>query len=104
MQFRQRFPPIPFKSEIQSPKETTNPTKDTNPEEQNSIVLIRVIRVIRGYSLAFVMLALAPIWADEPTREQQTNEIQKQIQQLNKKLEDLKQAKANAPAAPPGAI
>jgi photosystem II stability/assembly factor-like uncharacterized protein len=47
---------------------------------------------------------MAPLWADEPSREQQITDIQKQIQQLNKKLEDLKQAKANDPAAPPGAI
>src|SRR5262249_24661971 len=45
-----------------------------------------------------IMSAL-PLFADEPTREQQIVDIQKQIQQLNKKLEDLKQSKPNDPTA-----
>lgn len=54
-----------------------------------------------AFSLAVV---LSPLWADEPTREQQIADIQKQLQQLNKKLDDLKQTKTADPAAPTGGI
>jgi len=49
------------------------------------------------------MSGLTPVWADEPSREQQITEIQKQIQQLNKKLDDLKQTKPTDPAPPAAA-
>jgi photosystem II stability/assembly factor-like uncharacterized protein len=44
-------------------------------------------------------MSAMPLLADEPSREQQISEIQKQIQQLNKKLEDLKQTKSNDSSA-----
>ena len=53
---------------------------------------------------AFLMApAFQPLRADEPSREQQITDIQKQIDQLNKKLDDLKQTKSNDPAAKGGA-
>src|SRR5437899_1877607 len=54
---------------------------------------------------AFLMTpAFQPLRSDEPSREQQITDIQKQIDQLNKKLDDLKQTKSNDPAAKGGAI
>src|SRR5713101_1755225 len=104
MQLRERFRPTPRKFEIRNP--------DFQPRMKHGLntdfrpCLIRVSSVARISLLVLFLLALAvfPLWADEPTRDQQIVEIQKQIQQLNKKLEDLKQTKSNDPAAPPGAI
>jgi len=57
------------------------------------------------WTIAFSMTpAQSLLRADEPSREQQITEIQKQIQQLNKKLDDLKQTKPNDPAPTSGGI
>src|SRR5216683_3778636 len=109
MQLPRRIQPTPRKSKNPSSKfEIRNPDfqprmKHGQNTEKNPC-FIRVSSVARFFCFALIMLALAPVWADEPTHDQQIVEIQKQIQQLNKKLEDLKQTKSNDPAAPPGAI
>ncbi len=67
----------------------------------------QIFRVFHWIILAaaFLMMpAFQPLRADEPSREQQITDIQKQIDQLNKKLDDLKQTKSNDPAAKGGAI
>src|SRR6266481_591993 len=67
----------------------------------------QIFRVFHRIILAAIFLlkpAFQPLRADEPSREQQITDIQKQIDQLNKKLDDLKQTKSNDPAAKGGAI
>src|SRR5207247_4425029 len=67
----------------------------------------QIFRVFHWIILATAFLmapASQPLRADEPSREQQITDIQKQIDQLNKKLDDLKQTKSNDSAAKAGAI
>src|SRR5438132_6704334 len=67
-------------------------------------LLLRVVFTACVPCFGFFLPAFQPLRADEQTREQQITDIQKQIEQLNKKLDQLKQDKGKESDVKPGTI
>src|ERR1700682_5812955 len=98
--------------ELGSPDHGKNANHRGHRDHRGSVISVssvawsRFSSVTRILCFGFFLLVLAsqPAGADEATREPQIVETEKQIQLLNKKLEELRLAKANEPAGPAGTI
>jgi photosystem II stability/assembly factor-like uncharacterized protein len=90
------------KFEIRNPKSENNEPRmkhGSNTDKNRCFIRVSSVAEISCFGFFLLALSFQSLRADEPSREQQIVDIQKQIDQLNKKLEDLKQTK-NDPSSP----
>src|SRR5216683_3235278 len=93
----------PIKSKIRNPKLRPRMEHGPNTEKNPCFLCVSSVAQIYFFGL-FFLAAFQPLRADEQTREQQITDIQKQIEQLNKKLDQLKQDKGKESDVKAGTI